>query len=339
ASASPSVGTRTEVIEGNCVKKDFETMLQLAYLCFTSPRRDDDAFTSQMERTRNDLKNQELNPQTAFADSIVSVVYNNNVRAKRLKEADLDRINYDRLLEIYRERFANAGDFEFYLVGDVNADSVAPLLAKYLGALPAKGKKEKYKVIDQRMTKGERECFFTKEQDTPNSLNVFLYHAPMKETMRNNILVDMLQQAMTMLYTESVREDEGGAYSVPVGGYIIDYPEEIAQMQIILPTAPEKRLAMTSVVSDGIKKMMEQGPSEENLGKIKEYMLRSHQEDLKNNGYWMNSLISKTRYAQECVEGYEDCVQGVTVEDIKQVAQQIFGSGNRLVVGMETPKE
>ena len=339
ANASPSVGTRTETIEGSCVKKDFETMLQLAYLCFTSPRRDDDAFTSQMERTRNDLKNQELNPQTAFADSIVSVVYNNNVRAKRLKEADLDRISYDRLLEIYRERFANAGDFEFYLVGDVNADSVAPLLAKYLGALPAKGKKEKYKVIDQRMTKGERECYFTKEQDTPNSLNVFLYHAPMKETMRNNILVDMLQQAMTMLYTESVREDEGGAYSVPVGGYIIDYPEEIAQMQIILPTAPEKRLAMTSVVSDGIKKMMEQGPSEENLAKIKEYMLRSHQEDLKNNGYWMNSLISKTRYAQECVEGYEDCVQGVTVEDIKQVAQQIFGSGNRLVVGMETPKE
>ncbi len=339
ANASPSVDTRTETIEGSCVKKDFETMLQLAYLCFTSPRRDDDAFTSQLERTRNDLKNQELNPQTAFADSIVSVVYNNNVRAKRLKEADLDRISYDRLLEIYRERFANAGDFEFYLVGDVNADSVAPLLAKYLGALPAKGKKEKYKVINQRMTKGERECFFTKEQDTPNSLNVFLYHTPMKETMRNSILVDMLQQAMTMLYTESVREDEGGAYSVPVGGYISDYPEEIAQMQIILPTAPEKRLAMTSVVSDGIKKMMEQGPSEENLGKIKEYMLRSHQENLKDNGYWMNSLISKTRYKQEFVEGYEECVQSVTIEDIKQVAKQIFGSGNRLVVGMETPKE
>ena len=144
---------------------------------------------------------------------------------------------------------------------------------------------------------------------------------------------------MTMLYTESAGEDERGAYSAPVGGYISDYPEEIAQMQIILPTAPEKRLAMTSVVSDGIKKMMEQGPSEENLGKIKEYMLRSHQENLKDNGYWMNSLISKTRYKQEFVEGYEECVQSVTIEDIKQVAKQIFGSGNRLVVGMETPKE
>ena len=339
AGASASVGVRTEVIEGNCVKKDLETMLQLVYLNFTSPRRDDDAFTSQIERSRNALKNQDLNPQTALQDSIISVVYNNDVRALRMKEADLDRINYDRLLEMYRERFANAADFEFYLVGDVSADSVAPLLAKYLGSLPVKGKKEAYKVIDQRMTKGERECYFTKEQDTPNSLNVFLYHAPMKETLRNDILVDMLQQAMTMLYTETVREDEGGAYGVPVSGGLSDYPEEVATMQIVLPTAPEKRVAMTSIISNGIRQMMEQGPSEENLGKIKEYMLRSHQEDLKNNGYWMNSLVSKTRYNQEFVEGYEECVQGITIEDIKQVAQQIFGSGNRLVVGMETPTE
>ena len=338
AGASASVGTRTEVIEGNCVKKDLETMLQLAYLCFTSPRRDDDAFTSQMERTRNALKNQELNPQITLQDSIISVVYDNNVRAKRLKVEDLDRISYDRLLEIYRERYANAGDFEFYMVGDVNADSVAPLLAKYLGALPAKGKKEKYKTISQRMHKGERECYFTKEQDTPNSLNVFLYHAPVKETLKNDILVDMLEQAMTMFYTESVREDNGGAYGVPVNSGISDYPEEIATVQIVLPTAPEKREAMTKIVYDGVRQMMEQGPTEENLGKIKEYMLRSHQENLKDNGYWMSSLVSKTRFDQEFVEGYEECVQSITVEDIKQMAQHIFGAGNRLVVGMETPQ-
>jgi len=339
AGASANVGVRSEAVEGNCVKKDIETMLQLVYLNFTSPRRDDDAFTSQIERSRNALKNQDLNPQTALQDSVVSVVYNNNVRAKRFKEEDLDRINYDRLLEMYRERFANAGDFEFYLVGDVNADSVAPLLAKYLGALPAKGKKEKYKMIDQRMTKGERECYFTKEQDTPNSLNLFIYHAPMKETLKNDILVDMLEQAMTMLYTESVREDNGGAYGVPVSSGISDYPEEIASVQIVLPTAPEKREAMTVIVNDGIREMMEKGPSEENLGKIKEYMLRSHQENLKDNGYWMTSLVSKTRYDQDFVTGYEACVQSITAEEIRQVAQQIFGSGNRLVVGMETPKE
>lgn len=339
ADASASVGMRTEDISGYCVKKDLETMLQLVYLRFTSPRRDDDAFTSQIERIRNVLKNQELDPKADLTDSIVSVVYDNNVRAKRLKEEDLALINYDRLLEIYRERFANAGDFEFYLVGDVNADSVAPLLAKYLGALPAKGKKEKYQAVDRRMTKGEHECLFTKEQDTPNSLNVFIYHAPTKETLKNSILVDMLQQSMQMLYTETVREDNGGAYGVPVNAVLIDYPEEIADVQVTLPTAPEKREAMTAVIYDGVRQMMEAGPTEENLGKIKEYMLRSHQEDLKDNGYWLENMISKTRYVKDFVAGYEECVQSITVDEIKAMAKHIFGAGNRLVIGMETPPE
>ena len=338
ASATATVGSRTEGITGHCVKKDLESMLQLTYLCFTSPRRDDDAFTSQMERRRNALKNQELDPRTTLSDSIISVVYDNNVRAKREKEEDLDRISYDRLLQIYRERYSNAGDFEFYLVGDVNADSVAPLLAKYLGALPTKGKKENYKTIDQRIHKGERECFFTREQDTPNSLNVFLYHAPVKETLKNDILVDMLQQALTMLYTETVREDEGGAYGVPVNAGISDYPEEIATVQIILPTSPEKRQAMTGIVYDGVKQMQDNGPTESNLGKIKEYMLRSHQENLKDNDYWMESMISKTRYNQDFVTGYEDCVQSISTEDIKNMARHIFGAGNKLVVTMETPQ-
>ena len=339
ASASAVVSVRTEGIEGNCVKKDLETMLQLVYLSFTSPRRDDDAFTSHIERTRNALKNADLNPQTTLADSLASVLYGNDVRAKRQKAEDLDRISYDRLLEIYRERFANAGDFEFYLVGDVNADSVAPLLAKYLGALPAKGKKEKYEDINQRLTKGGRECYFTKKQDTPNSMNVFVYHGPMKKTMKNAILISMLEQSMDMLFTETVREESGGAYGVPVSANMSDYPEEIAVVQVVLPTAPEKRVAMTALIDKGVKQMMEKGPSEENLAKIKEYMLRSHQEELKSNDYWMSSLLLKTRYNQEFVEGYADCVNSVSIEDIKQTAQQVFGCGNRLVVGMETPQE
>ena len=339
ASASAVVSARTEGIEGNCVKKDLETMLQLVYLSFTSPRRDDDAFTSHIERTRNALKNADLNPQTTLADSLASVLYGNVVRAKRQKAEDLDRISYDRLLEIYRERFANAGDFEFYLVGDVNADSVAPLLAKYLGALPAKGKKEKYEDINQRLTKGGRECYFTKKQDTPNSMNVFVYHGPMKKTMKNAILISMLEQSMDMLFTETVREESGGAYGVPVSANMSDYPEEIAVVQVVLPTAPEKRVAMTALIDKGVKQMMEKGPSEENLAKIKEYMLRSHQEELKDNDYWMSSLLLKTRYNQEFVEGYADCVNSVSIEDIKQTAQQVFGCGNRLVVGMETPQE
>ena len=339
ARVSPSVSDRTEGLNGSCVKKDFETMLQLTYLCFTSPRRDDEVFQSTMARFRDALKNQDLNPQTALQDSIASVLYNNNVRAKRIRLEDVENISYDRILDIYKERFANAADFEFYLVGDLNIDSITPMLVKYLGALPVNKKMENYKVIDRKLAKGERTCIFEKEQDTPNATVNFVYHAPMKDNLRNAIMVDMLEQSMSMLYTETVREDEGGAYGVPVSASLSDYPEEIATVQIKLPTAPEKMERMTKVVYDGIEKICAEGPSEDYLQKIKEYMVRSHAENLKKNGYWMNQLYTRTRYNQDYVTGYEETVQNVSVADLKELAQKIFKSGNRLVVGMTSPQK
>ncbi|MBO6125643.1 MAG: insulinase family protein [Bacteroidaceae bacterium] len=339
ARVSPSVSDRTEGLNGSCVKKDFETMLQLTYLCFTSPRRDDEVFQSTMARFRDALKNQDMNPQTALQDSIASVLYNNNVRAKRIRLEDVENISYDRILDIYKERFANAADFEFYLVGDLNIDSITPMLVKYLGALPVNKKMENYKVIDRKLAKGERTCIFEKEQDTPNATVNFVYHAPMKDNLRNDIMVDMLEQSMSMLYTETVREDEGGAYGVPVSASLSDYPEEIATVQIKLPTAPEKMERMTKVVYDGIEKICAEGPSEDYLQKIKEYMVRSHAENLKKNGYWMSQLYTRTRYNQDYVTGYEETVQNVSVADLKELAQKIFKSGNRLVVGMTSPQK
>ncbi len=338
ASVEPVIADRTEALHGSCVKKDLETMLQLTYLCFTSPRKDDEAYKSLMERTRNSLKNQDLSPITALRDSVARVVYDNNVRAVRMRAEDVDQLDYDRVMQIYKERFANAGDFEFFFVGDVEADSIAPLLTRYLGSLPTGKKHEKCKVVDQRMAKGERTCLFEKEQDTPNALALFIYHAPMAKTLKNSIMVSMLQQSMQMLYTETVREDEGGAYGVPVSGSLTDYPEKRATMQIQLPTAPEKLERMTQVVYDGVEKICKEGPSEDYLQKIKEYMIRSHAEQLKNNDYWMGQLIQRVRYGQNNVDGYDDVVRGITVADLKALACKIFQSGNRLVVGMTTPK-
>jgi zinc protease len=339
ASVNPSVGDRIERLGGSCVKKDFETLLQLTYLCFTSPHRDDEAFQSTIARLQDALKNQDLNPQTALRDSISSILYNNNIRSKRMRTEDVSKISYDRILEIYKERFANAADFDFYFVGDLNADSIAPLLAKYLGALPVSKKMEKAKVIDRRLTKGERTCIFEKEQDTPSATVNFVYHTPLKEGLRNDILVDMLEQAMSMLYTETVREDEGGAYGVPVNASLTDYPEEIAIVQIQLPTAPDKLERMMQVVYNGIEKVCAEGPSADYLQKIKEYMIRSHAENLKKNGYWMSQMVNLTRFHIDYVKGYDEMVQSITTADLKELAQKIFKSGNRLVVGMKTPQQ
>ncbi|MBQ7180402.1 MAG: insulinase family protein [Bacteroidaceae bacterium] len=339
ASVSPTLNDRTEGLEGSCVKKDLETMMQLTYLCFTAPHRDDETYQSTLARLRDQLKNQDMNPRTALQDSIVSVVYNNDVRHKRMLVEDVDKLNYDRILDIYGQRFANAGDFEFFFVGDVDADTLRPMLCKYLGALPMQKGHEKYRKISSRIRRGEHTCLFEKEQDTPNSLTLFLFHQKMKDNLRNDIQLSMLEQAMQMLYTETVREDEGGAYSVGVSASLRDYPEAQGIMQIVLPTAPEKRDRMMEVIYQGVKRMCEEGPSEDNLQKIRQYMLRSHSENLKNNGYWMNQLLVRTRYGEDNVTSYEREVERVTIADLKKLACRLFNSGNKLVVGMTSPQK
>ena len=171
------------------------------------------------------------------------------------------------------------------------------------------------------------------------ALRLFLYHGKVKDNLRNDIVLSMLQQAMQMHYTESVREEEGGAYGVPVGASLSDYPEPIALVQVQLPTSPEKQERMMQKIYEGVDHMVLQGPSAENLQKIKEYMLRSHTEELKSNSYWMNSLYLKTRYGLETVEGYEKIVKDITIDDLKSMARKVFKSGNRIVVGMSTPKK
>lgn len=337
ASVSTSVNDRTEDVSASCVKKDFETMLQLTYLAFTSPRKDIEVFNSTIQRQKQALANQELNPMVSLTDTIASVVFNNNVRALRTKAEDMDKLDYDRMIQIYKERFADANDFEFYLIGDLDIDTVAPLLAKYLGALPVLKSSEKEKLTDRLFTKGEKKNVFEKEMETPNSVTVFIYHAPMELNLRNSLLMSMLDQSMDMLYTETVREDEGGAYGVPVNGGISDYPEKIATIQIQLPTAPDKRERMTQVVYQGVDQICDEGPKQEYIDKIKEYLHRSHTENLKKNGYWIGQMQNLTRFGKNFVDAYDETVDSITAADVQEFAKKVFRSGNKLEVGITSP--
>ena len=339
ASVHTGVGTNMETVSGSCVKKDLETMLQLAYLEFTAPRKDVEAFNSAAQRTKERLQNQELKPTTALQDTVAKVVYNNNIRALRSRPEDVDKIDYDRIIELYKERFADGDDFEFFIVGDCDADSIAPLLAKYLGALPTLKGKEKYNIVDLKKVDGEVTNVFEKHQETPNAIVYFIYHAPVEYNLKNALVVDILDQIMDLTYTESVREDEGGAYGVPTSGSLSRYPQEEATMQIQLPTAPEKREKMTAIVYKGVDDMVNNGPKEDDLKKTKEYMLRRHAENLKSNGYWMGQMITYARYGDDNVTPYEEVLGSITTADIQAMAKRIFRSGNRIEVGMTSPVE
>ncbi len=341
ASASYAVGELTQGVSGSCSPKDFETMMQLTYLTFTAPRRDDEAFASYKNRRIAALRNKEMDPNTTLSDSLVSTVYMNHPRRLRVKADELERLDYDNILSMYRQLYQDASGFTFIFVGNLDVESMKPLVAAYLGALPSNHGVAAFQDNNIRLRKGEYKNVFFKEQETPKASNLILYHADTPYNLKNTLLASFLSQILTIVYTEKVREDEGGTYGVGCAPQFSKYPIEECLLQIFFETAPEKRDKLMEIVYAQLQDFVQNGPREEDLNKVKEFMIKAHAESLKENSYWLGCIDEYNYTGVDKLTGYEELVGGITGEEIRQFAERlVMDSGNHIEISMiSTPKE
>lgn len=334
ASVSVSIGTLTEGLKGSCSPKDLETMLQLAYLEFTAPRMDEDAFKSYLNRTKASLENQEANPMIAFVDSIQKGMYQEHPRSIRLKVDMVDKIDYQKIMAMYQDRFKDASDFIFMLVGNIDVKEATPLIAEYLGSLPSINRKETFKDVKMNIRQGAYKNEFTKALETPKASIFTLYSGNCPYNLKNNILASIVGQVLDLIYTENVREKEGGTYGVSVYGALNKYPKEQAVLQIVFDTDPSKKDKMVEIVFNEIGNFVKNGPSATDLNKVKEFMLKKHKEDAKENGYWVNVMDEYLFNGADMNTGYENVVNSITAKDVQDFAKKLFDQNNRIEVIM-----
>lgn len=339
ASVGYSIDDKTEGVDGNCSPKDFETLMQLTYLTFTAPRRDDDAFASYINRNKAMLQNMEMNPQVAFSDSVTFAVKMGHPRTLRMKADMLDKVSYDKVLEMYNDRFKDASDFTFIFVGNIDIETMKPLIETYLGALPSINRKETYKDNKVENRKGTYKNIFVRQQETPKASNFVFYSGNCEYNLKNSLLLSMTSQVLDMVYTEKVREDEGGAYGVYTGGSLTKYPKEIAGFQIIFNTAPEKRENLMKIIFAEVENMAKSGPAEEHLSKVKEFMLKKHAEDLKENSYWLGVINEYIYSGVDEMTDYEKLVNSITAKDIQKFVNSLVKQKNEVEVSMISPEK
>ena len=339
ASVSASVGGNTEGLSGSCSPKDFETLMQLVYLSFTAPRMDNDAFTSFKNRLQASLANQEANPMTALQDTLQKALYMGHPRTIRMKADMVDKIDYAKVMEMYKDRFKDASDFTFILVGNVDVEAVKPLIESYLGALPSINRKETFKDNHIEMRKGIYKNEFIRQQETPKVNNFISYSGTCAYTLRNDILMSMTDQLLNLIYTEKVREDEGGTYGVYPMGQLVKYPTERAVLQIFFNTAPDKQDKLMKIIYAEAEAFAKNGPDEASLNKVKEYMLKKHNENLKENGYWLNSIDEYLYTGINPIKDYEQIVNGITAKDIQKFANELLKQKNQITVSMISPEK
>ena len=338
--ASASVGTSAiyDIISAGCSPKDAEEMFQLLYLKYTSPRKDEQAFESYTTRMRNNLKDRNLNPNTALSDTMVVALYGNHPRVKPFVAADVDAVDYDRVLEIYRERTSDATGYQFFIVGNVDLDAIKPLVERYIGALPCNGRVEKIEKTTVETRTGVYRNNFKNKMENPTGTENIIYTGKIDPSRKNRIVMSFLNQVLNIVYTEEVREKEGGTYGVGVRGSISKYPEGEYSLLVNFKMSPERREELAAIIVREFEKIAAQGPVAEHVEKVRSYMLKSFEESQKKNGAWMNWLYSYYFDGEDNYSGYEELVKGITAEDIRLLAKYILDQGNFIEVSM-TPAE
>ena len=315
-----------------------ETMFQLMYLKYTQPRKDVKAFESLTTRMRNNLKDRNLNPNTALSDTLVKALYDNHPRVMPLLAEDVDKVDYDRVLEIYRERTADATGAVFVIVGNVDLDALKPLVERYIGALPCNGKPQYIVGSRVKTREGVYKNNFKNKMETPTGTQVVTYTGKIDPTQKNIITMSFLSQILNIVYTEEVREKEGGTYGVGVQGGISEEPENRYSLNINFKMSPERREELLAIIIKQFEKMAAEGPVNEHVEKVRSYMLKSFEESQKRNGAWKTWLYKYYFEGKNTRDGYVDLVSSITAEDIRLLAKYILDQGNYIEVSM-TPAE
>ena len=334
ASASASVRTLSETVKGSCAPKDFETMMQLTYLNFTAPRKDEAAFESFKNRMKAQLANAEANPQTALVDTLTKTLYGNNPRAIRLKANMVDQIDYQKIMDMYKDRFKDASGFTFIFVGNIDEEKMIPLIEKYIGSLPSLNLKENFRNVNLDVRKGLHKNTFHKDLQTKKATICIVQSGQCEYNIKNKLMMNILSQLLTMEYTETVREQEGGTYGVGVSGSLSKYPTAQGTVEISFDTDPDRRTKMVELIDKGINDFIAQGPNAENLKKVKEYMLKNFEANQKENSFWMSALYN---YYWEGVDNATDLdktISSISASDLKQFAKKFFAQKNRIEVCM-----
>ncbi|WP_340114742.1 M16 family metallopeptidase [Maribellus mangrovi] len=335
-SLSPYIGELREGFNGSSSVKDVETMLQMLYMYFTEPRFDDVSFQSLMKQYATILENKSTSPEANFRDTLNVVLSNYNEREKPMSVDRLSEISFDRIKQVGKERFKNASDFKFFFVGNIDLEIFKPLVEKYIGGIPTLDKQEEWVNLGIEKPDGVINKVVHKGQED-KSIQYIVFHGDLDYNAQNKVQLDALGRILTTRLLEVIREDKGSVYSIGASPSTSKFPEAEYTLAISYGTSPDKLDELKTAIFEIIQEYANNGPSQEELDKAKEKMLRERELALRENRFWMN-ILSSTYYIKNGdfsqFGTYNDLVENLSVKSTKKAFKDYFDFDNVISVAL-----
>ena len=332
-SASPYIGGITEGFSGNSTPKDLEYLFQTVYAYFTDVNFDENAFESEKNKMKSYMANLMAMPEIYFAIELADFMYGHNERYTPPipTEENWDNTSYQKAYEVFKERFADASDFEFYFVGNVTDEQMKTLSEQYLASLPTLDRSETFKDDGSRAITGVHKKEVFKGHDDKATVRIS-YSGETTYSKKENLAMQALGEILTIKLIEELREKEGGVYGASASGSLSKLPYGSYNFSIGFPTNPADADKLIELTLEEIEKIQQNGPEETDLTKFKEGEMTDYTKSLKENRYWLNVLINafNNQTNPEKALDFEENLKALSAEDVQAVANKYLNK-NRVI--------
>ena len=341
ATITPYISNTTEGIRGESTPKDLEYAMQMIHAYFTSLNFDQEAFDGYKQKQSAFFDNLIAQPNFYFQQEFYTYLNKENPRwngivptAEKWKATD-----YQLAYNKYKERFANAGDFEFFFVGNVDEAKVEEFAKKYIASLPSNNVKEEAKDLGYRFLKGDIKKVVNKGKD-PKSNVTIMYYGETPYSTKEATALTALGEVLTIKLIEELRENESGVYGISARGSMNKVPYGSYNFNIGFPCGPENAEKLTASALKELQKIIDNGPEEKDVNKYKEAEALEYKKKMKENRYWMSNFTKSFLNGSDAGDILlaSENVKAVTAKEIQEVAKKYLSKDKTIGILMPEAK-
>jgi len=332
ASVSLGIQETSQTISGSSTPKDFETMMQLLYLRFARPNFNKEAYDAIIGRFTMVITMMQKDPNKIMSDSLSMNMTNYHPRTFLLTPESMKRINYDDINYIYKTAFDDASSFTFFITGNVD-EAVARDMAKlYIGSLPSKYQTESYRNLGMDQPEGTVKKDIFIPLTVPKATVVINYSADAEYKPAGYLSLDVLKGILDLVYTEKVREEQGGTYGVSLNAGSQKRPEEKATLLIAFECDPERASELKKIIYAELDAIAKKGPRQVDLDKTVSNLLKTREEAQQHNSYWANAVSSYYLNGIDINDSrnYADILNKLTVKKMKKATKKFLSEADLL---------
>ncbi len=325
-SVNVNIGNLSQGLQGKSVNKDLETMFQLTWLSFTSPRKDSIALQTFKSHMITQFKFMMSNPRMVFYKKFKEMTTSNSKRIVLIpSEEQINSISLNKSFDFYKQLFSNASDFKFYFVGSFDIENMKPLIEKYLGSLTTTNTASKW--IDRGILfpAGINEATVNKGTE-PKSMVGIMMKNDFDYNMSNRLELQMLVKILGIRLRETMREDQGGVYGVQVRQSASKFEKPQYNIFISWGCSPDNVDTLVQTVFAEMGKLKNAPCDDVNLEKAVETYVRDLESNQKKNKYWLNKL-SDSQWTETNIYNIDELnkiVGNISKKDIQEAANKYF---------------